>query len=372
MNEPLRATAFHARTAAANRLNAWTVRNGVTLPLSYGETANEALAARTRVGIADLGARWQVMLEGPRVVEFLQRILTCNPEMLPPGHALKALWLADGGGLRGAGVIARYGKEAFWLVSVSPDPEWIWPAAAAFGVVATNVSVERHGLAVIGPYAERTLEAAGIRTNLNPLAFRVLTWQGSEIILSRFGEHGGYELWCGPDDGLLLWDSIVRVGAAFGLDPIGAAAMDVLDIEAGVPRPHRDYIPAQEGFAPEPSPLALGMQSLIEPGHARFNGHQALAAAPALLVGVEIESEHPAPYTPLLRSGLPVGHTLASCYSPTLQRAIALAQVSANATEPGTPLMLTLPPSLVSPTLRIVAARVAALPFLEPPASMRE
>ena len=113
MTKPLvRATPFHARAAAANLENAWATRNGFTLASVYADTNDEALAARLRVAIADISWRWRVMLEGPRVLEFLAKLATQDVSRLAPGTALKALWLADGGGVRGAGVFARYGRES--------------------------------------------------------------------------------------------------------------------------------------------------------------------------------------------------------------------------------------------------------------------
>jgi aminomethyltransferase len=376
MSPTLRASAFHARTAAANRSNAWVVRNGVTLAAAFTDTNDEALAARTNVALADLGARWQLMFEGSRVVEFLQTLMTRDGDILNPGSALKALWLADGGGVRGAAAVARFGRDSFWLLSASRDAEWIDSAAAQYGVSVRDISAEWSGLAIIGPYAGATLEAAGIQSALEPLTFRKVSWRGFEVILSRFGEHGGYELWCIADNGIIAWDRIADAGVAFGLQPVGITAMDVLDIEAGVPRPFRDYLPAADGDAAAPSPSALGLDSLVEMERATFNGRAGLvrtaSGAIRRLVGVRIESDIAAPHTPLTAEGRVVGHTLSSAYSPSLRQAIALAQVDGGASKPGAGLRLTLPPSLPSPELRIVGTKVVDLPFLERPDSLSQ
>jgi aminomethyltransferase len=368
MTDTLRASAFHARTAGANRTNIWITRNGVTLPATYTDTNEEAIAARTRVGITDLGARRQMTCDGPRVTEFLQHLLTRDVSVLSPSHAMKALWLADGGGVRGAGVAARFGKESFWLLSAAPDAAWIGEAAALFDVAVRDMSEERNGLAIVGPHAAATLDAAGVQSNLQPLAFRKVIWRGQECLLSRFGEHGGYELWCGFDDALAAWDRIMQVGAAYGIEPLGAAAMDVLDIEAGIPRPFRDYIPARTGDALQPLPRPLGLDSLIDREHRAFNGRAALLKSAQLasrrLMGVEIDSDQAAPHTPLINGTRIAGHTLSSVYSPTLRRAIALAQVDEDDAKPGKRLSLMLPPSLESPELRVAGATIVKLPFL--------
>ncbi len=371
MSDTLRASAFHARTAAFNRSNAWVACNGVTLSAIYTDTNGEALAARTRVATNDLSARWQLMLDGPRTVEFLQHLLTRDVNALSPAAGFKALWLADGGGVRGAAAIARFGKESFWLLSASCDAAWISAAAALFDVAVRDVSAERSGLAIVGPYARPTLEAAGVQAELDPLAFRKVSWLGLEIILSRFGEHGGYELWCHPDDGIIVWDRIMKAGNSFGIEPVGTAAMNVLDIEAGIPRPHRDYIPATDNYAATPLPRSLGLELLVDPEHREFNGRKEFLNAAEQqaqrLIGVQIDSDRAAPYMALSADGRLVGHTLSSCYSPCLRRAIALAEIVDEAAIPGSSLSLTLPPSLQSPKHCVVPATVARLPFLEQP-----
>ena len=54
----------------------------------------------------------------------------------------------------------------------------------------------------------------------------------------------------------------MRAGAAYGIVPAGVAAMDVLDLEAGVPRPELDYKPARAASDAEPMPAALGLELL--------------------------------------------------------------------------------------------------------------
>jgi aminomethyltransferase len=371
MKKPLvRATPFHARTAAANRENAWVTRNGITLASAYADANDEALAGRLRVAMADISWRWRVMLEGPRVVELLAKLVTRDVSKLAPGKALKALWLADGGGVRGAGVFARYGRESFLLGASAPDADWIATAAAAYDVKLREMN-DDGGLAIVGPAAPAVLQVAQLPVDLEPQAFRKLSWRGIEVTLSRFGEHGGFEIWCAADDGVLVWDRIVRAGENFGLEPAGVAAMDVLDLEAGIARPERDYTPARDGMASGPGPVALGLESLIDLDHQTFNGRAAFLAArekeQKRLAGIEVESDIPAPFTPLLLKGRAMGHTLRSVWSPSLRRAIALAQIDVSAFAPGTKLTLTLPPSQAVPELRIAEARVTALPFLKLP-----
>jgi aminomethyltransferase len=370
----VRATPFHARAAEANRGNAWSARNGVTLATVYSSAEDEALAARLRVAMADISWRWRLSLEGDGVADLVSRLFTRDVSKLSPGQSLKALWLTDGGAVRGAGLVARYGRDRYLVAASEPDAGWFAFAANAFEATARDISDDEGGLAIVGAYAQSVLERAGIDTALEPLQFRKLFWRGLDVTLSRWGEHGGYEIWCKPDDGILVWDRIARAGAAFDILPMGLAAMDLLDLEAGIARPGRDYQAARDGFATVPTPASLGLERLVDSDHTEFNGRAAwLAGCGAerqTLVGIEIDAHRPAPHTPLLLGERKVGQTLNSHYSPALRRAIALAQVERSAAETGTSLSLTLSSDRETPDFRTVTARVVALPFLPAPDSM--
>lgn len=350
----IRATPFHARAAAANALNLWEPRGGFTLSTHYGDPQAEALARHITAAMADISWRWRIAIDGARAEEFLARLMSKDAAKLAPGAAFKAAWLTDKGGVRGAGVLARHGRESFELIAAAPDLAWIVKAAGLFEVAVREMGEEQGGLALIGPYAAKIVEAAGLDPTLEPLALRKRFWRGADVTLTRFGEHGGYEIWCKPDDALLVWDRLAKAGAPYALKPVGLQAMDLADLEAGVARPERDYAPARDGFAPLPTPWELGLESLIDTDHALFNGRAAVLAAPRAKtrVGIALDGDVPLPHAPLVHHGETVGRTLGSLYSPALKRAIALAIVDMAVSEPGT---------------RLGGGCVAALPFLPIP-----
>jgi aminomethyltransferase len=373
MSDPsqIRATPFHARAAASNPFNRWTARNGFTLAHDYGNSQIEALAARTNVIVADISWRWRLFFEGANAANCLSRLTTKDANPLTPGQAFKALWLNDGGAVRGAGVVARYSSDQFLVISAATDTAWFVEAARQFGVSIRDVTGQEGGLALIGPYAEATLNAAGLDAEISTLNFRKLFWRGLDVTISRWGEHSGYEIWCKADDCLIVWDRLIRAGAHFGIRPAGISACDILDIEAGVPRPDRDYHPTSDGFAADPSPESLGLESLIDERHLVFNGRNAWLAARGsekfVLAGVEIDSETPASFVPLIFSRATAGHTLTSVCSPALRRAVALARIEKTLAVVGTEFVLRLPMSLNNPEEREVPARVVSLPFVARP-----
>jgi aminomethyltransferase len=343
----LRATPFHARTAEVNKLNAWENRGGFTL--ASGDPV-EAVAARFGAVVADISWHWRASISGARAGEFVSRLVTRDPARLQPGEGLRILWLNDSGGVRGVGTLARMGRDSFLLISAVEDLGWLADAAALYGVAVRDVTREEGVLELIGPAAAKVLAAAGLEVELPPFGLRKLFWRGLDVTLSRFGD--GAELWCAPDDALIVWDRIAKAGQAFALCPAGQRALDILDLEGGIVQPGRDFTPARDGYSPKPSPQSLGLGALVERDHI-FNGRRGAVGPEDVLAGILFDSETPAPQTALLRGGVAVGRTLGSLVSPALRRAIALAAVDAAAAAPGTAL-----------TAAGAVCRTCALPFL--------
>ncbi|HEX4534202.1 MAG TPA: glycine cleavage T C-terminal barrel domain-containing protein [Rhizomicrobium sp.] len=368
-----RATPFHARTAVLNRHNRWHNRNGWTFASDYGDAHFEALAARNSAIMADISWRWRIEIEGAKAAELLSRLMTKDVSRLEPGNSMKGLWLSDQGGVRGAGVVARFGRDAFVLAASTPDIEWIGLAASQFDVAVRDVSGEEGGIALIGPYAGAVLKAAGLEANLDALAFRKVFWRGLDVTVTRWGEQNGYEIWCRNDDALTVWDRIAKSGVDYALVPAGLTATDILDLERGVMRPGRDYQAAQLGSDAHPTSLSLGLEQLIDESHSRFNGRAAWLASRASekmrFVGVEIDSETPpAKFSSMIHEERPVGRVTAAVFSPALRKAIALAQIDVAASGPGTLLKIALPPDEHGDEQAI--GRIVELPFLPPPAAI--
>ena len=320
----LRATPFHARAAEANRFNAWENRGGCTLASRYGRSDEEAVAARFGAVIADISWHWRAEIAGPRAREFAFRLFTRDVSALAIGTAKEALWLNDAGAVRGAGSVARLAEDRFLLVSTLEDSDWVASAARLYDVAVRDVTAEEGGLALIGPTARKILTAAGIDTDVAPMATRRFDWRGLDTVLSRFGL--GYELWCDPDGALIMWDRLVTAGRGFALRPAGLEALDILEYESGVTRAAREFRPARDGFAPQPSPQSLGLSGLVDRAHV-FNGRTGVIAAgsDASLAGVVLDSEDPVDGAPLTHDGRTVGRMLNSRFSPAMRAVIGMA-----------------------------------------------
>jgi aminomethyltransferase len=130
---------------------------GWDMPLSYGSQLEEHRAVRRDSGIFDVSHMCAIDLAGPRVREFLRRLLANDVAKLTvPGAALYSCMLLPSGGVIDD-LIVYFLTENWFLLVVNAgtrrkDLEWLAEHAAPFGVPVrerTDLAI----LAVQGPLA---------------------------------------------------------------------------------------------------------------------------------------------------------------------------------------------------------------------------
>jgi len=322
-------------------------------------------AARTSAAIFPLADRALLAVSGGDRVRFLQGQLTNDVAGLAPDGPRSGCY---------ALVLTPQGRIVAELhVLTRPDAYWLETDAARAAataarlekyVIADDVRIADHSaawarFAVEGPRARALVGAAaapGAALDLLPVACAPLRIAGAEGLAAAFG-------WSGEDALQLfvpaaaadaaaqaLRDAGARFGAAWG-DP---AALEVLRIEAGVPRAGaelgEEVLPAEARLVERAVSFTKGCytgQEVVARMHSRARvGH--------LLVGVELSAGAalPPPGTALLHAGAKVGELTSVARSPAAG-AIALGFVRAAHAEPGTGL-----------DYEGGRARIAALPFV--------
>jgi aminomethyltransferase len=343
----LRPTPFHARMAEHNRGNAWVARGGFSLPAHFGAPLEEMLAARVSAILFDASHYQRLRVHGAGATAFLSMALGCDAGAIPTGHSRPVIWRGEAGGLRGNGLLARFGENNYVLSGFTCDTPWFAAQAPRFHAVVRDETPEKGILALGGPYAAAVMKSAGfaIADDLLPGMHRAGVWGDIPVLVSRWSPLGGFEITCAPEDGTLVFDRLWNAGRNFGLMPAGQEAVEALLLEAGVVLAEVDYTPARTAFAAAPDPAMLGMSH---------------APSAQILRGILLDADHPAPFAPVLREGRTIGATRRSAYSPALCRAIALAQIDASI-EPGTTVRVS---GIINGKPAELPARIVTLPFL--------
>ncbi|WP_062310476.1 glycine cleavage system aminomethyltransferase GcvT, partial [Alicyclobacillus sendaiensis] len=336
--------------------------HGWEMPVQYTSILDEHRAVRTNVGMFDVSHMGEIEVAGPDSFSFLQRLLTNDLGRLRPGRALYTLMTDDRGGTLDDLLVYRLEDDRFWLVVNAANREadlaWLRDHIQGAGVAVTDRSDEVALLAVQGPRAAEYLERLELEVSaLRPFSFTSARFQEGEMIVSRTGYTGedGFELYTDGETARQLFEKL----HALGVTPCGLGARDTLRLEACLP------LYGQE-LRRDVTPLEASLDQFVKFDKGDFIGREALlseaeAGPSRRLVGLEM-ADRAIPRTgyAVFRGEHRVGEITSGTLSPTLERPIGLARVSASA-------------AAVGETLEVEirgkrhAARVVPIPFYRRP-----
>jgi aminomethyltransferase len=390
----LRTTPFHARTSALVQGQAWRRWAGCAVASAYELLHDREYAAiRSAVALFDVSPLHKYLITGRDAARLLDRVVTRDVTRCKVGQVMYTPWCDARGKVIDDGTLARLADSAYRLTAAEPNLRWLARNAVGLTVEVEDLSESLGSLALQGPLARAVLE----RVVAEPIGglryFRVMENRivGVPVTISRTGYTGdlGYELWVRAGDALRLWDALIEAGTPLGLTPAGIWALDLARIEAGLVMLDVDYHSAHRALIDDQtsSPFELGLEWTVSLDKGPYNGKRALQAererGPAWrFAGIEVEWEslealyavHGLPPSlptiawrasvPIYRDGEQIGYATSGCWSPLLKRYLALAHLRAAQADPGTRVQMEI---TVEHQRRLAAARVAKLPFFDPP-----
>jgi folate-binding protein YgfZ len=304
----------------------------------------EALAVRRAAGLFSLDGRGLLSVRGGDRVRWLDGMLSNDVAGLAPGperSGCYALLLTRQGRIVADFHVLERGAE-LWLETARDAVPRALETLARF-IVADDVAladasarVER--LALEGPAAPAILERAlGAPLALAPECCAEVELAGAPLVVAAFGFGGlpARQLFAAPGQGARVAEALRAAGAQSGLVPAGAAALEILRIEAGVP-----------GFGTELGPEVLPAEARLERAVSTtkgcYTGQEVVARMRSrarvghLLVGLRCAGSEPPAAGAELRAGdQKVGEVTSACLSP-VAGAIALGFVRAAHAQAGT------------------------------------
>ncbi len=333
---------------------------GWDLPLSFGSQLEEHHAVRRDAGVFDVSHMCIIDLTGARGREFLRWLLANDVGKLKiPGQALYSCMLLPSGGVIDDLIVYFMTESWFRLVvnagTRNKDLAWIREHADAFGL-AVSERTDLAMLAVQGPRAiARTLPLLSAPHRAR--ALEIARFSGAALdswFVARTGYTGedGFEIMLPAQEAPHTWRALL----AQGMTAAGLGARDTLRLEAGMNLYGNDMDESRH-------PLESGLTWTVafDPDTRDFIGREALERARRIgghvLVGLILEERG------VLRShqrvcadgaSTPLGEVTSGTFSPTLNRAIALARVPAG----------TGPRVLVEIRGKLHSARVVKPPFV--------
>jgi folate-binding protein YgfZ len=326
------------------RLGAVVVeRDGWALPLSYGDTSTEYMAVRDgeSAGLIDLSSRALIEVSGAEAIQFLNGLVTNDMKTLVDGAWMPAAFPnAQGRLISSARVINRGGTFLFNTEAVSH--ERLYKTLERFTLAGdfhvTDRTHETAQFSVQGARAAEVIgqalghEASGVERGR---VFTIISDGASlSIIRATHTSEDGFDLFVDASHAVRVWESLVASGAR----PIGLDALEILRIEAGLPRYGVDMdetnVVTEAGLDDAVSYTKgcyIG-QEIIARIH--WRGHVAKKLA-GLLFNDQAEVERGAKV--IAADGKDIGRVTSVAFSPRLSRTVALAYIKYDYLAPGTP-----------------------------------
>jgi aminomethyltransferase len=313
---------------------------GWLMPIEYEGVLAEHRAVRERVGLFDLSHLGKVDVRGPTALGALQRTLSNDLATVDVGRAQYNLVLNDRGGVDEDLIVYRLTEDRWFVVPNASNTDRV---VARLSEVAGPDAVEPHpAWCFLGVQGPRALETVGTRfpeaADLPFMGCVEAPFDGTPIVLTRSGYTGelGYELFGPAEISVALWDELADAGAAFGVEPCGLGARDVLRLEMGYPLYGQDLLPDR-------TPLEAGVGWAVALDKEDLPGRETLlrqrdVGIPSRLRGLVTDGRRhiPRSHQEVRAEGEVVGSTTSGTFSPTIGKGIALAYLApADRFEPG-------------------------------------
>ena len=308
---------------------------GWMMPIEYpgaGVLAEHA-AVRERVGIFDVSHLGKASVTGNGALDFLNQCLTNDLTKIADGSAQYTLLCTPQGGVVDDLIAYRNSESDFFLVpnaSNTTDVVAVLQKQASTGITVTNLHNEYAVLAVQGPLAPKVLEALGIDTDIDYMAFAHVNIAGADVILCRTGYTGemGYELLPLAKDCVAVWDALITAIEPLNGLICGLGARDTLRTEMGYPLHGHEL---SLGISPVEASAswAVGWKKQSFIGSDVLLAQKAGSAQRKSVAIKSLDRGIPRAGMNVKNSeGTVVGEVTSGTFSPTLKHGIALALVS--------------------------------------------
>jgi aminomethyltransferase len=319
---------------------------GWIMPIQYQGITVEHQAVRLRAGMFDISHMGKFRLQGPQVLAALQQLVPSDLAVLQPGQAKYTVLLNPDGGILDDLIIYNQGQDAtgvetvFVIVNAATtekDKAWLTEQLTPQSITLKDESDSNVLIAVQGPQAITLLQSL-TPDNLSNIPIywhRPITLMDQSAWVARTGYTGedGFEVMVPSALGGTLWNRLLELGVV----PCGLGARDTLRIEAAMALYGQDI---NETL----TPLEAGLGWVVNLDKPNFMGRETLLRQKAqglarCLVGLEMQGRHIARHDYEVQfEGKGVGIVTSGTFSPTLEKAIALAYVPPHLAKVGQPL----------------------------------
>lgn len=221
---------------------------GFTLPVWFKGIREEASAVRNAAGIFDVSHMGRAVVKGKDSQRLLDKVTTNDVASLENGRGQYSLICNRNGGIKDDVLVFHLEGQEYFIVynagNRAKDYDWVLENSNGLDVKVEDVSDGVAMFAVQGPRARQLVQGLS-STDLSSIPRFGCNWAqiaGARTLVSRTGYTGedGFELYVWdapitkPGKAENVWNDLLKTGEAYGLEPCGLGARDLLRLEAGL------------------------------------------------------------------------------------------------------------------------------------------
>jgi aminomethyltransferase len=221
---------------------------GFNLPVWFKGIKEEASAVRNAVGVFDVSHMGRAVVKCNDSQKLLDKVTTNDVASLKDGQGQYSLICNPNGGIKDDVLVFHLQGQEYFIVynagNRAKDYDWILTNASGLDVEVEDVSDNVAMFAVQGPRARQLVQKLS-STDLSSIPRFGCSWAqiaGARTLVSRSGYTGedGFELYVwdaqitNPGKAENVWNGLLKAGGAYGLEPCGLGARDLLRLEAGL------------------------------------------------------------------------------------------------------------------------------------------
>lgn len=336
---------------------------GWEMPVQFTGLIQEHEAVRNSVGLFDISHMGKFIVTGADSLTELQKLIPTDISNLAVGKAQYSVLMNDQGGIIDDLIIYNQGEKDGKLTvpiivnasTMEKDKQWMLDHFEG-DVQLEDLSASHALLAVQGPKAVAFLQTLcdGDLDSVGRFGHLEAKVAGHDAFLARTGYTGedGFEVMVPGLAGIELWNLMIEKGAV----PCGLGARDTLRLEAAMALYGNDIDDST-------SPLEASLSWLVHlDKKGEFTARSILEGqkqdgVKRRLVGIEMEGRNIARHGyAVVQDGETVGEVTSGTWSPTLEKAIALAYVPIELAKVGTPIEVQI-------RKKVCAGKVVKRPF---------
>jgi folate-binding protein YgfZ len=321
-------------------------RDGMVVPAAYGDTAKEYDAVRGGgTGVIDLSSRARINVSGSEAVQFLNGLVTNDVKALAEGAWMYAAFPNVQGRLL-AMVRVLHRDSGFLFDTEASSREAVLKTLNRF-----TLAGDFHVSELTGDLATLSVQGAGASDVIGRVLGREAAQVGRgqiietthdeeqlSVIRATHTAEDGYDLFITGPRAADVWNSLMAAGA----QPVGHDALELLRIEAGVPRFGLDVNETNVM-------LEAGLDDAVSYTKGCYIGQEIIARihwrghVAKRLAGIRFEDAPMIEREDRVRTidGKEIGRVTSTAFSPALNAQVALAMIKYDYLTPGTEVAVT-------------------------------